>query len=164
VALGFAARPVEPGQKSQALHYLGKFRALLRQIRGPIAETAKMEIKASFDPGDVMRLLDDIERKTEELRGSISTEMADWQEQDMNRKQAISRAIVVERPSGNFTRAGAVIWPTSRRRVKLRRRKIRRLKKAGQHERIIQRTKPVLRPHLLVRFKDRFRNLLDRAY
>jgi hypothetical protein len=123
-----------------------------------------MEITANFDPGVVMRLLDEIERKTEELRGAIPVEMADWQEQDMGRKQAISRAIDVERPSGNFTRAGAVIWPTSRRRVKLRRRKIRRLKKAGQHERIVQRTKPVLRPMLLDRFKNPFRDLLDRAY
>jgi hypothetical protein len=123
-----------------------------------------MELKVDFDPGPVLRHLDEIERQAEELRAAIPVEFADWQEQDMNRQRAQSRTIDNERPTGNFVRSSTVIWPTSRRRVKRRRRAIRKLKKAGQHERIVVSTRPVLRPMLLARFKDRFRNLLDRSF
>jgi hypothetical protein len=123
-----------------------------------------VEIKADFDPGTVMRLLDDIERKTEELRAELPLEFAAWQNDDMNRKQAQTRTLDVERPSGNFTRASTFINPTSRYRVKKRRRVIRKLKKTGQQESIRTSSRPVLRASLIEDFKQRFRELLDRAF
>lgn len=123
-----------------------------------------MEITADFDPGAIERHLDQIERRMEELRAALPVEFADWQNNDMNRKQAQTKTIDVERPTANFTRASTFIMPTSRYRVKLRRRVIRKLKKTGQHQQIVKSNRPVLRERLLVSFKDRFRNLLDRAF
>jgi|SRR5580693_774604 hypothetical protein len=112
----------------------------------------------------IFRKLDIIEQQTEELRAALPVELADWQEQDMRRQRATTRTIDVERPAANFTRAGTVIHPTSRRRVQMRRRAIRKLKKAGQHARIIVSKRPTLRPALVRRFQDRFVNLLLRNY
>lgn len=123
-----------------------------------------MEITADFDPSAILRHLDTIERQAEELRAALPHEFTEWQEQDMGRRRATSRRIDVERPTANFTRAATVIWPTSRYRVKTRRRVLRRLRKAGQHHRIVLSSRPVLRPALLDRFKDRFRSLLDRSF
>jgi hypothetical protein len=124
-----------------------------------------MEITADFDPADaILRHLDMIERQAEELRAALPVEFADWQEDDMKRRRATSRTLDVERATANFTRASTVVWPTSRRRVKRRRRVIRRLKKVGQHQRIVLSNRPVLRRELIERFHDRFRNLLDRSF
>jgi hypothetical protein len=112
----------------------------------------------------IFRKLDIIEQQTEELRAALPVEFADWQEQDMRRRRAVTRTIDVERPAANFTRAGTVIHPTSRRRVQMRRRAIRKLKKAGQHARIIVSKRPTLRPALVRRFQDRFVTLLLRNY
>jgi hypothetical protein len=112
----------------------------------------------------IFRKLDTIEQQTEELRAALPVELADWQEQDMRRQRATTRTIDVERPAANFTRAGTVIHPTSRRRVQMRRRAIRKLKKAGQHARIIVSKRPTLRPALVRRFQDRFVTLLLRNY
>ena len=112
----------------------------------------------------IFRKLDTIEQQTEELRAALPVEFADWQEQDMRRRRAVTRTIDVERPAANFTRAGTVIHPTSRRRVQMRRRAIRKLKKAGQHARIIVSKRPTLRPALVRRFQDRFVTLLLRNY
>jgi hypothetical protein len=112
----------------------------------------------------IFRKLDIIEQQTEELRAALPVELADWQEQDMRRQRATTRTIDVERPAANFTRAGTVVHPTSRRRVQMRRRAIRKLKKAGQHARIIVSKRPTLRPALVRRFQDRFVNLLLRNY
>jgi hypothetical protein len=112
----------------------------------------------------IFRKLDTIEQQTEELRAALPVELADWQEQDMRRQRATTRTIDVERPAANFTRAGTVVHPTSRRRVQMRRRAIRKLKKAGQHARIIVSKRPTLRPALVRRFQDRFVNLLLRNY
>ena len=75
-----------------------------------------------------------------------------------------TKTIDVERPTANFTRASTFIMPTSRYRVKKRRRIIRRLKKAGQHERIVQSNRPILRADLIRQFKERFVALLDNAF
>jgi hypothetical protein len=123
-----------------------------------------MEITSNFDPHPIERHLDRIERQMEELRAEIPLEFADWQNSDMGRKRAQTKTIETERPTSNFVRSSTFIMPTSRYRVKLRRRLIRRLKKTGQHERIRTSNRPVLRASLLVDFKDRFRNLLDRAF
>ena len=112
----------------------------------------------------IFRKLDTIAQQTEELRAALPVEFADWQEQDMRRQRATTRTIDVERPAANFTRAGTVIHPTSRRRVQMRRRAIRKLKKAGQHARIIVSKRPTLRPALVRRFQDRFVTLLLRNY
>jgi hypothetical protein len=112
----------------------------------------------------IFRKLDIIEQQTEELRAALPVELADWQEQDMRRQRATTRTIDVERPAANFTRAGTVVHPTSRRRVQMRRRAIRKLKKAGQHARIIVSKRPTLRPALVRRFQDRFVTLLLRNY
>jgi hypothetical protein len=48
--------------------------------------------------------------------------------------------------------------------VQMRRRAIRKLKKAGQHARIIVSKRPTLRPALVRRFQDRFVTLLLRNY
>jgi hypothetical protein len=112
----------------------------------------------------IFRKLDIIEQQTEELRAALPVELADWQEQDMRRQRATTRTIDVERPAANFTRAGTVIHPTSRRRVQMRRRAIRKLKKAGQHARIVVSKRPTLRPALVRRFQDRFVNLLLRNF
>jgi hypothetical protein len=123
-----------------------------------------MEIKAEFDPGVILKHLDKIERQAEELRAALPVEMAEWQNQDLNRKHATTRTIDVERPTVNFTRAATTVNPTSRIRMKKRRRLVRRLKKGGQHERIRRSNRPVLRASLLVDFKERFRTLLDQAF
>lgn len=112
----------------------------------------------------IFRKLDTIEQQTEELRAALPVEFANWQEQDMRRQRATTRTIDVERPAANFTRAGTVIHPTSRRRVQMRRRAIRKLKKAGQHVRIVASKRPTLRPALVRRFQDRFVSLLLRNY
>jgi hypothetical protein len=123
-----------------------------------------MFITADFDPGKIFEHLDKIERQAEELRAALPVEMAAWQNDDMNRKQAQTKTIDVEKPTINFTRASTFILPTSRFRVKRRRRLIRRIKKAGEHHRIRASNRPVLRERLLVSFKDRFRALLDGAF
>jgi hypothetical protein len=123
-----------------------------------------MEITTNFDPHPIEKHLDRIEREMEELRAEIPLEFADWQNSDMNRKRAQTKTIETEKPTSNFIRSSTFILPTSRFRVKLRRRLIRRLKKTGQHERIRVSTRPVLRERLLVDFKERFRSLLDRAF
>jgi hypothetical protein len=123
-----------------------------------------MEITANFDPGVILKHLDRIERQAEELRAALPVEMALWQNEDLNRKHATTRTIDVEKPSVNFTRAATTVNPTSKFRIKRRRRLIRRLKKAGQHERIVRSNRPVLRASLLVDFKNRFRTLLDGAF
>ena len=123
-----------------------------------------MDIATNFDPHPIEKHLDRIERQMEELRAEIPLEFADWQNSDMNRKRAQTKTIETEKPTSNFIRASTFILPTSRFRVKLRRRLIRRLKKTGQHERIRVSTRPVLRERLLVDFKERFRSLLDRAF
>jgi len=106
-----------------------------------------MEITADFDPSAVLRHLDAIERQAEELRAALPVEFADWQSEDMGRKRVLT-----------------VIWPTSRYRVKRRRRVVRRLRKAGQHERVIVSRRPPLRRELIERFKARFIALLDRSF
>jgi hypothetical protein len=123
-----------------------------------------VEIKADFDTGVIERHLDAIERQMEELRAEVPVEFAAWQNDDLNRKQASTKTIETEKPTSNFVRSSTFIMPTSRYRVKLRRRVIRRLKKTGQHERIRTTNRPVLRATLILSFKDRFRNLLDRAF
>jgi hypothetical protein len=123
-----------------------------------------MEFSANFDPGVILRHLDRIERQAEELRAALPVEMANWQNDDLNRKHATTRTIDVEKPSVNFTRAATTVNPTSKARIKRRRRLIRRIKKAGQHERIRRSNRPVLRASLLVDFKERFRTLLDQAF
>jgi hypothetical protein len=123
-----------------------------------------MEITADFDPSAVLRHLDAIERQAEELRAALPVEFADWQSEDMGRKRVLTRTIDAERPTANFTRAATVIWPTSRYRVKRRRRVVRRLRKAGQHERVIVSRRPPLRRELIERFKARFIALLDRSF
>lgn len=123
-----------------------------------------MEITANFDPGAIEKHLARIERQAEELRAALPVEMANWQNDDLNRKHATTRTIDVEKPSVNFTRAATTVNPTSKIRIKRRRRLIRRIKRAGQHERIRRSNRPVLRATLLVDFKDRFRTLLDEAF
>jgi hypothetical protein len=123
-----------------------------------------MEIKADFDPGVILKHLDKIEREAEELRAELPVAMASWQNDDLNRKHATTRTIDVERPAVHFTRAATTVNPTSRIRMKKRRRLVRRLKKGGQHERIRRSNRPVLRASLLVDFKERFRTLLDQAF
>ena len=123
-----------------------------------------MEIKADFDPGVILKHLDRIERQAEELRAALPVEMADWQNQDLNRKHATTRTIDVEKPSVNFTRAATTVNPTSRIRMKKRRRLVRRIKKAGQHHRLVRSNRPVLRASLMTDFKGRFRALLDGAF
>ena len=122
-----------------------------------------MEITADFDPGAIEKHLARIERQMEELRAALPVELANWQEDDLNRKYAVTRTIDVEKPTVNFTRAGTTINPTSRKRLRLRRRKIRKLRKTAPH-RIVKSNRPVLRPELLTDFKERFRNLLDGAF
>jgi hypothetical protein len=123
-----------------------------------------MEIKADCDPGAIERHLDRIQRQMEELRAELPVEFADWQNTDMNRKQAQTRTIDVERPTANFTRASTTILPTSRFRFKLRRKMNRRLKKAGKIQSIRPSTRPVLRRELLIKFKARFVALLEGAF
>jgi hypothetical protein len=122
-----------------------------------------MEIKADWDPGAILKHLDRIERQTEELRAALPVEFAAWQNDDMNRKQAQTKTIDVEKPTINFTRASTFILPTSRFRFKRRRRIVRRLKKTAP-EYIRPSTRPVLRRELLIKFKQRFKALLDGAY
>jgi hypothetical protein len=123
-----------------------------------------VEIKADFDPGGVGKLLDRIERQMDELRAEIPEQFADWQNDDMNRKRAQTKTIENEKPTSNFVRSSTFIMPTSRFRVKKRRRAIRKLKRTGQHERIKVSNRPVLRASLIEDFKLRFRELLDRAF
>lgn len=123
-----------------------------------------MEITANFDPGAIEKHLARIERQAEELRAALPVEMANWQNDDLNRKHATTRTIDVEKPSVNFTRAATTVNPTSKIRIKRRRRLIRRIKRAGQHERIRRSNRPVLRPELLTDFHQRFRELLDQAF
>jgi hypothetical protein len=123
-----------------------------------------MEITANFDPGVILKHLDKIERQAEELRAALPVEMADWQNQDLNRKHATTRTIDVEKPTVNFTRAATTVNPTSRIRMKKRRRLVRRIKKAGQHHRLVRSNRPVLRASLMTDFKERFRALLDQAF
>ena len=108
-----------------------------------------MEITADFDPGAIEKHLARIERQAEELRAALPVELANWQNDDLNRKHATTKTIDVEKPTVNFTRAATTINPTSRYRIKLRRRKLRRLKKSGQAHRIVRSNRPVLRPELL---------------
>jgi hypothetical protein len=122
-----------------------------------------MQFTSSFDPGQIMRHLDTIERHAEELRAAIPVEFADWQDSDMGRQKPRTKTIDVERPTANFTRASTYIQPTSRYRVKKRRRVIRRLRKKAP-ERIVKSTRPILRQELIEDFHQRFRNLLDRAF
>lgn len=124
----------------------------------------ELEITANFDPGHVLKLLDRIERQAEELRAALPVELAEWQEDDLNRKFATTKTIDVEKPTANFTRAATTVNPTSRYRIKKRRRIIRKLKKTGQHERIARSNRPTLQPARLAEFKQRFRNLLDGAF
>ncbi|MGB8964749.1 MAG: hypothetical protein WCB99_03815 [Candidatus Cybelea sp.] len=122
-----------------------------------------MEITANFDPDVILKHLDKIERQAEELRAALPEEMARWQEDDLNRKSPYSKTIDVERPTANFTRASTFINPTSRRRMKRRRRQIRWLKKAAP-ERIVKSNRPTLRATLLADFKARFLDLLNGAF
>jgi hypothetical protein len=122
-----------------------------------------MQIKADFDASAIEQHLDQIERQAEELRAAIPVELADWQSDDMNRKKARTKTIDVEKPTTNFTRASTWIMPTSRYRVKLRRRVIRKLRKKAP-ERIVRSNRPVLRAELIKDFKDRFTTLLDRSF
>jgi hypothetical protein len=119
---------------------------------------------ADFDVSAIEKHLARIERQAEELRAALPVEMADWQNEDLNRKHATTKTIDVEKPTVNFTRAATTVNPTSRKRMKRRRRVIRKLKKKGQHERIVRSNRPTLRPSLLADFKDRFRTLLDGAF
>lgn len=122
-----------------------------------------MEIKADFDPGAIEKHLDKIEREMEELRAELPVAFADWQSDDMGRQKPRTKTIDVEKPTSNFVRASTFIMPTSRYRVKLRRRAIRKLRKTAP-ERIRQSNRPVLRPELLVDFHQRFIRLLHGAF
>lgn len=125
-----------------------------------------IEVHADFDMERLTRQFDRIVRQTEELRAALPVEFADWQSDDMNRKSPYTKTLdTVGRSGSNFTRASTVVLPTSRRRVKRRRRLMRRRKRLGiQHERVTLSQRPVLRQTLIERFRERFRNLLDRAY
>jgi hypothetical protein len=123
-----------------------------------------MEIKADFDPGVILKHLDRIERQAEELRAALPVEMASWQNDDLNRKHATTKTIDVEKPTVNFTRAATTVNPTSRIRMKKRRRLVRRLKKGNQAHRIVRSNRPVLRASVMTDFKERFRTLLDQAF
>ena len=90
---------------------------------------AEMEITTSFDPGVVERLLDRIERDMDELRAAVPVQFAEWQSDDMGRKKPRTKTIESEKPTSNFVRSSTFIMPTSRYRVKLRRRAIRKLRK-----------------------------------
>lgn len=122
-----------------------------------------MEITTNFDPGVVEKHLDRIERDMEELRAAIPVEFAEWQSDDMNRKAPRTKTIETEKPTSNFVRSSTFIMPTSRYRVKLRRRVIRKLRKRAP-ERIIKSNRPILRPELLVDFNERFVRLLHSAF
>jgi hypothetical protein len=123
-----------------------------------------MEIRAEFDPGAILRHLDAIERQAEELRAELPIEFAAWQSDDLKRKRIMTHTIDNDRSTGHFTRASTVVWPTSRYRVKRRRRVVRRLRKVGQHQRIVMSRRPPLRRELIDQFKERFRDLLDRSF
>jgi hypothetical protein len=123
-----------------------------------------MEITADFDPGAIERHLDKIEREMEELRAELPVAFADWQSDDMNRAKPRTKTLDVERPTSNFVRASTFIMPTSRYRVKKRRRVIRRLKKTGQHERVVKSNRPILRADLIRDFQERFIRLLHGAF
>lgn len=122
-----------------------------------------MEVKTDFDPGTIEKLLDRIERDMDELRAAIPEEFALWQSDDMRRKKPRTKTIETEKPTSNFVRSSTYIMPTSRYRVKKRRRVIRKLRKAAP-ERIRQSDRPVLRQELLVDFNTRFVRLLHGAF
>jgi hypothetical protein len=122
-----------------------------------------MEITTNFDPGVILRHLDRIERDMDELRAAVPEEFANWQSDDMNRKKPRTKTIETEKPTSNFVRSSTYIMPTSRYRVKKRRRVIRKLRKAAP-ERIRQSNRPVLRTELLVDFNERFVRLLHGAF
>ena len=123
-----------------------------------------MEITTDFDPGVVERLLDRLERDMDELRAAVPVQFAEWQSDDLNRKKPRTKTIETEKPTSNFVRSSTYILPTSRYRVKLRRRAIRRLKKAGQHQQIVKSNRPILRTELLLDFNERFVRLLHSAF
>jgi hypothetical protein len=122
-----------------------------------------MELKLDFDPSVVSRNLDRIVRQVDRLREDLPVEFDAWQTEDMNRKRAISRTLRVERATSNFTRASTTVLPTSRWRVKKRRRLIRRRKKLGM-EVATGTGRPVLRASLVARFRERFSELLSRTF
>jgi hypothetical protein len=122
-----------------------------------------MEITTNFDPGVVLRHLDSIEREMEELRAQVPEEFAEWQSDDMNRKKPRTKTIETEKPTSNFVRSSTYITPTSRYRVKRRRRVIRRLRKTAP-ERIIRSDRPILRADLIRDFQQRFIRLLHSAF
>jgi hypothetical protein len=122
-----------------------------------------MEITTNFDPGAIERHLDKIEREMEELRAAVPVEFAEWQSDDMNRKKPRTKTIETEKPTSNFVRSSTYILPTSRFRVKLRRRAIRKLRKRAP-EMIKQSNRPVLRQELILDFHQRFTQLLHGAF
>jgi hypothetical protein len=122
-----------------------------------------MEITTNFDSGAIEKHLDKIEREMEELRAAIPVEFAEWQSDDMNRQKPRTKTIETEKPTSNFVRSSTFIMPTSRYRVKKRRKVIRRLRKKAP-ERIRQSNRPVLRAELLVDFNERFVRLLHGAF
>jgi hypothetical protein len=123
-----------------------------------------MEIVTNWSPGKILDHLDRIERDTEELRAALPEELAQWQEDDLNRKWVTTKTIDVERPTANFTRAATTVNPTSRYRIKKRRRLLRRLKKGGQAHLIVKSNRPILRRELLDKFHARFIQLLHGAF
>jgi hypothetical protein len=122
-----------------------------------------MELQVDFDPGIVTRNLDRIVRQVDRLREDIPVEFDAWQTEDMNRKRAISRTLRVERATSNFTRASTTVLPTSRWRVKKRRRLVRRRRKQGI-EAPTGTNRPVLRGALVERFRQRYSELISRIF
>lgn len=99
----------------------------------------------------------------DELRAAVPVQFAEWQSDDMNRKKPRTKTIETEKPTSNFVRSSTYILPTSRYRVKLRRRAIRRLRKRAP-EMIKQSNQPVLRQELILDFRQRFTQLLHGAF
>jgi hypothetical protein len=136
----------------------------MRSYRATVVIGSSVEIVTNFDGNPILKHLDRIERDVEELRAALPVELAEWQEDDLNRRWATTKTIDVERPTANFTRAATTVNPTSRYRIKKRRRIIRRLKKSGQAHQITRSNRPVLRAALLKDFHERFIRLLHSAF
>ena len=115
-----------------------------------------MEIRIAFDAEAVFEALDDAVANAEAIRDALPAEMSAWQEQDMGRRRADTQ---VPDPDTAFT----IIRPrgeprTRQRSLRPRPQRIVRRRRPGGTRR------PILRPVLYDRFRERMGDLLGRTF
>jgi hypothetical protein len=123
-----------------------------------------VDIQITIDSEDVMRKLEGALRRAEELRETMPAELTAWQEQDMVRVRANTSAPDAQTAVTMISPRSRRSVPLSRPRHRPRLLRPRRQATAGSQAATVRSRRPILRPELFDRLRERMSELLGKTF